>query len=105
MPTKTSEMSHSGRTDAAMSENTMRDAVRRRVRFFIETPAIFIVSNVELRLTLTALAHLLRGRVNLAELNELIVCLSADLGNKRALMSDVLGAGALKVAAVAHLTH
>ena len=64
-----------------MSENTIRGAVRRRVKFIIETPAIFIVSNVELRLLLVALAaHVLtRCEIDLAELHEFVVFLAADL--------------------------
>jgi len=89
-----------------MSENTMRDvARRRRVRFCIETPAIFIVSNVELRLALAALAHLLGRWVNLTKLHELVIDLATNFRNESTFKADILGLNTLKIAAVAHLSY
>src|SRR6202044_2415977 len=44
-----------------------------------------------------------RRRVNLAELDQLLVLLAALLGDHRALVVDILGLGALEVAVVADL--
>lgn len=80
-----------------MAAYAKRGTLLRRVRFLIETP--------DIRLTLAALAHLLRCRINLAELYELVVCLAAYFGNESALVADILRFGALEVAAVAHFAH
>ena len=56
-------------------------------------------------LTLAALAHLLRSRVYLTELHELVVGLATDFGNEGAFVADILRPSALEVAAVAHLAH
>ena len=88
-----------------MSENTIRGAVRRRVKFFIETPAIFIVSNVELRLAPASLTHLLGRRVNLTKLHELVIDLATNFRNEGALETNVLGLRALEVATVAHFSY
>ena len=50
-------------------------------------------------------ARFLGRGVDFSELHLLVVGLTADLGDKRALVVDVLRLDALEVAAVAHLTH
>ena len=58
---------------------------------------------VESHLALTL--HAACGRVNLAELDELVIVLAARFGNHRPLVVDVLALRALPVAAVAQLAH
>ena len=81
-PTNTREMSHPGNTSPATLENIEGCPRYDRVRFLM---AIAI-----LRLALTALARLLRGRVYLTELYELVVGLAPHLRDERALVTDVL---------------
>lgn len=81
-PTKTSERSQPGKTSlATFIKDEPSPFGMGWVRFVMETPAIFIVSNVELRLLLVALAaHVLtRCEIDLAELHEFVVFLAADL--------------------------
>ena len=90
-------MSQSGRISFAIAVNTARDAVRRRVRFFIATAILC--------LTLAALAHFLGRRVYLAEFYELVVGLATDLGNERPFKPDVFRLRTFKVSAAAHLSY
>ncbi len=82
-PTNTREISHPGSAAWATRVYAKRGTLLRRVKFFIETSVI--------PLALAALSRVLaRGRVDLAELYELIVGLATYFGDKSALMADVL---------------
>ena len=97
--TKTSERSQSASTAPAIAVYAKRGTEARRVRFLMKTRAI--------RSALASIAARVSagGRIDLAELYELIVFLAPHFRNERALMADVLRLRTLPVAAVAHFTH